>query len=379
MRWPEGIASAGGSCGIKGGDLPDLGVIVADRPVAWAGTFTHNAAAAAPVHWCRAQLGKSVRAIVVNSGNANACTGPQGAEVVSRTASAVADAVGCSAAEVLVASTGVIGVPLPVDLIESALPSIAADTTSDAAAFASSILTTDTRPKTASAEVDGCTITGVAKGAAMLAPNMATMLAFVTTDADLTAQEAQDALGRAVELSFNRISVDACESTNDSVFLLATAHKGRPDIDRFGGALASVCRDLAHQMVSDAEGGSRVVRIQIEGARDEAHAVELGRAVAASALWRAAVHGSDPNWGRVAAALGQSDRELDLTRIDIAIGSESVFEGGAPTGSLEAAKKVMDEPEFDVTCRVGSGVGSAEILTSDLSTQYVVENAFGTT
>jgi glutamate N-acetyltransferase / amino-acid N-acetyltransferase len=379
MKWPEGITSAGGSCGIKGGELPDLGIIVADVPVVWAGTFTHNAAAAAPVHWCKAQLGKAVRAIVVNSGNANACTGPDGTRVVERTASASATAIGCSAEEVLVASTGVIGVPLPVELIEAALPVVADERSSEAGEFARSILTTDTRTKTSSVEVDGCTIAGVAKGAAMLAPNMATMLAFVTTDADVKGEEAQQALGRAVEYSFNRISVDACESTNDSVFLLATGHKGRPDLDRFESALTSICRDLAYQMVSDAEGGSRLVRIQIEGASDERHAVDLGRAVAASALWRAAVHGSDPNWGRVAAALGQSDRNLELARIDIAIGSETVFERGAPSGSLEAAKKVMDEPEFDVTCRVGSGPGSAEILTSDLSTQYVVENAWGTT
>ena len=379
MKWPQGIMSAAGACGIKGGELPDLGIIVADGPVAWAGTFTHNAAAAAPVHWCRAQLGKSVRAIVVNSGNANACTGPGGTQVVHRTASAAADSIGCSVEEVLVASTGVIGVPLPVELIEASLPSVVREATSDADPFARSILTTDTSTKTASIDVNGCTITGVAKGAAMLAPNMATMLAFVTTDANITTEEAQHALGRAVEVSFNRISVDACESTNDSVFLLATGRKGHPDLESFEAALTSICRDLAHQMVSDAEGGSRVVRIQMEGARDESHAVALGRAVAASALWRAAVHGSDPNWGRIAAALGQVDRELDLSQLDVAIGSETVFARGAPSGSLEAAKKAMGEPEFDVTCTVGTGPGSAEILTSDLSPQYVVENAWGTT
>jgi glutamate N-acetyltransferase/amino-acid N-acetyltransferase len=379
MKWPAGITSAGGSAGIKGNGLPDVGAIVAQKSCTWAGTFTHNAAAAAPVQWCRARQGQPARAIVVNSGNANACTGPQGERAVARTTQAAAAELGCTPDEVLVASTGVIGVRLPVELIETSLPSLLGSSTDDSGSFARSILTTDTRTKTASAQVDDCSIVGVAKGAAMLAPNMATMLAFITTDADLSTEEAQSALGDAVEISFNRISVDACESTNDSVFLLASGERGRPHSERFGAALASVCRDLAYQMVSDAEGGSRVVRIQIAGARDDDHAVELGRAVAASALWRAAVHGADPNWGRIASALGQSDRRLNLTQMQIAIGSETVFEHGAPCGSLDAAKKAMEETEFDVVCTVGGGDGSAEILTSDLSTQYVVENAWGTT
>jgi glutamate N-acetyltransferase / amino-acid N-acetyltransferase len=379
VRWPAGITGAGGSARIKGNELPDLGAIVADEPCTWAGTFTHNAAAAAPVGWCRARQGGRVRAIVVNSGNANACTGVFGEEAVARTARAAAAELGCSDDEILVASTGVIGIPLPVELIEASLPHVLATTTDDANAFAHSILTTDTRAKMSSAEVDGCSIVGVAKGAAMLAPNMATMLAFITTDAQLTYDETQTAISKAVDRSFNRISVDACESTNDSVFLLATGRARSPDRQRFEDALTSVCRDLAHQMVADAEGGSRVVHVHIAGAGDEEHAVSLGRAVAASALWRAAVHGADPNWGRIAAALGQSDRRLDLAELQIAIGSETVFEGGCPCGSLEAAKKAMEETEFDVICKIGSGPDSAEILTSDLSTQYVIENAWGTT
>ena len=379
MKWPSGIAGAGTACGIKGGGRPDLAVIVADDPCAWAGAFTHNAAAAAPVLWSRALMGREVRAIVVNSGNANACTGEAGEQAVQRTARRAAEVLGCDPKEVLVASTGVIGVPLPVELIEDGLPGALHGAGDELSPFANAILTTDTVSKVSSTHIDGCTITGVAKGAAMLAPNMATMLAFITTDADISGIQLEQALHEAVEYSFNRISVDACESTNDSVFLLATGRGAQPDGSAFVDALATVCRDLAHQMIADAEGGSKVVRIQIEGAGDEARAVALGKAVAASALWRAAVHGSDPNWGRVASALGQSDRSLDLNALDISIGPETVFERGVPTGSLEAAKKAMEEPEFDVTCRVGAGAGTAEILTSDLSTQYVIENAWGTT
>ena len=379
MRWPRGIAGAGGSCGIKGTNLLDLGVIVSDERCAWAGTFTHNAAAAAPVLWCRDRLGHEARAVVVNSGNANACTGPEGDEAVRRTARKAADALGCAPEEILVASTGVIGVPLPVELVEQRLPSLLEETTDDPGSFARSILTTDSVIKTSSAEIDGISVVGVAKGAAMLAPNMATMLAFLTTDADVSSEELQAILGPAVETSFNRISIDACESTNDSVIALATGKGPRPDLSSFGKALEKVCSQLAYQMVADSEGGTRVVRVQIEGAADESHAVALGRAVAASALWRAAVHGADPNWGRVAAALGQEDRELDLDSLRIAIGSETVFDEGRPAGTLEIAKKAMDGPEFSVTCDVGIGAGTAEILTSDLSTRYVTENAWGTT
>jgi glutamate N-acetyltransferase/amino-acid N-acetyltransferase len=380
VKWPEGISGAAASCGIKPARALDLGAIVAAESCVWAGTFTHNAAAAAPVHWCRSLLGRKVRAIVVNSGNANACTGSDGESAVERTARAAAAAVGCEPEEILVASTGVIGIPLPIELIENALPSALSGLADDPEPFARSIMTTDTRVKTSAAEGGGATVFGVAKGAAMLAPNMATMLAFITTDAEVSQEQLQKALSDAVQSSFNRISVDACESTNDSVFVLATGQAGAPsDPNGFNSALTSVCRDLAHQMVRDAEGGSRVVHIQIEGARNERAAIELGRAVAASTLWRAAVHGADPNWGRVAAALGQSDRTLDLSKLEIAIGPETLFARGEPTGSVEAAKKAMDSSEFDVTCIVGSGPGEAEILTSDLSTRYVTENAWGTT
>ena len=377
LMLPEGFSSAGVACGIKSEGL-DLGLLVVDEPSAWAGTFTKNGAAAACVHWCRSMLGKPVRALVVNSGNANACTGEDGHKAVRAAVEAVTDAVGCSEGEVLVASTGPIGVALPCEKLMGGVERAAQSLQGDATAFSHAILTTDTVSKTARADGDGFTVTGVAKGAAMLAPNMATMLAFITTDAAVGGETLQRALSAAVARSFDRISVDACESTNDSVFLVTSGRGGSGDEGAFADALTRVCCDLAEQMVRDAEGGSRLVRIQVSGAADEATCVALGRGVAASALWRAAVHGGDPNWGRVLSALGAVDRRLDLSQVSLSIGDVPVFVAGAPTGSLGAAARAMQAGEFTVTCRVGLGESAAEILTTDLSPEYVTINASGT-
>lgn len=376
--WPAGIQSSGVACGIKADGAQDLGLIVVDAPAKWAGAFTKNAAAAAPVRWCRARRGSPVRAILVNSGNANACTGEAGDGAVTDTAGKAAAELGCPVDHVLVASTGPIGVPLPADRICGALPSAARSLERDVEPFARAILTSDTRIKTATATGKGFTITGVAKGAAMLAPNMATMLAFIGTDAAVDDPVLQPALEDAVRRSFDRISVDACESTNDSVFLVSSGAGARPEQADFAAALAAVCRDLAEQMVRDAEGGSRLVRIQITGAAIEQAGVALGRAVAASDLWRAAVHGGDPNWGRVLSALGTVDRNLDLNDVELKIGTEVVFAKGAPAGSLARAAEQMSAEEVVVSCRVGGADTFVEVLTSDLSPEYVTMNATGT-
>lgn len=377
VSWPAGIRSAGIACGIKKSRREDLGVIVADRPLVWAGVFTQNAAAAAPVIWCRDRLLGDVRAIVVNSGNANACTGDAGTKAVRLTAEAAAAAIGAAPEEVLVASTGPIGVPLPVDKVVAALPEVVSGLSTSTETFARSILTTDTRIKLASWAGD-VTVVGVAKGAAMLAPNMATMLAFIATDADLTRDELQKALRDSVGRSFDRISVDACESTNDSVICLATGEKRATPGDVTEG-LTAVCASLAHQIVSDAEGATKLVRIRIDGARDEVAAVGLGRAVAASDLWRAAVHGGDPNWGRVLSALGAADREIELNRVELKLGDAVVFRRGEPTfEDAAAATAAMSGDEVLVSCSVGHGPGAAEILTADLSPEYVRLNAEGT-
>ncbi|MDQ4065791.1 MAG: bifunctional glutamate N-acetyltransferase/amino-acid acetyltransferase ArgJ [Actinomycetota bacterium] len=375
MRWPGGVRSAGVHAGIKPDGAPDLGIIVTDEPVVWAGTFTRNAAAAACVEWCRA-AGEEARVIVVNSGNANACTGPVGVATVDATVDATAHLLGCEREQVLVASTGPIGIQLDPARLVAAVPAALQRLTPDPTPFARAIVTTDTRTKVASYS-DGCTVVGVAKGAAMVAPGMATMLGFVVTDAVVDRSTLVDMVRTAVDASFNRISIDACESTNDAVFVLSTARR-RVAESTVAAGLSSVCRDLAQAIARDAEGATKLVRIYVTGARDDAHAALLGRAVAASSLWRAALHGADPNWGRVLAALGSADRRLQIGACRIALGPEVVFDGGAPAGSLDAAAKAMAGDEVSVHCAVGDGPGEAEVLTSDLSPAYVTLNAEGT-
>lgn len=378
VKWPEGARSGARACGIKD-EGPDLGIIVLDRACAWAGTFTRNAAAAAPVEWSRSLLGRPVRGLVVNSGNANACTGAAGDEAVATTAQALATELGCDRDQILVASTGPIGVRLPVDKIAAAVPATVSGLDRDVEGFARAILTTDTTTKVSSRRAGDASVVGVAKGAAMLAPNMATMLAFIVTDAQVDPPTLQKILDAAVDRSFNRISVDSCESTNDSVFAFATGIRPSGELGALADALDYVCGELAHSMVADAEGGSKVVRVVVEGAFNDRIAIELGRAVAASTLWRAAVFGGDPNWGRIAAALGSASPDLELSELSISIGNTPVFVRGEPAGDLEAARAAMDAGEFTVGCIVGAGPGSTTILTSDLSPDYVTLNATGTT
>ncbi|MBA3432321.1 MAG: bifunctional glutamate N-acetyltransferase/amino-acid acetyltransferase ArgJ [Actinobacteria bacterium] len=377
MKWPRGFAGAGMACRIKPTGEPDLGLLASQHVTNWAGTFTRNAAAAACVDWCKSLRGRPVRGLIANSGNANACTGREGVKAVEVEAEAVAQALECSRDEVLVASTGPIGVPLPVDKIAAAVPQLVLQLGAGVEPFAGSILTTDTTIKTSSASVGTAGIMGVAKGAAMIAPNMATMLAFVATDA-LIDSELQPLLQDVVHRTFNRISVDACESTNDCVFLLTSELAEPVASDDFTRALEHVCADLAKQIVRDGEGSTRVVRIEIHGATDEPSGIDLAHAVAASALWRAAAYGGDPNWGRVLSALGAKDRDLDLSAIELFIGSELVFSRGEPVGSSESAAKAMDSDEFTVSCVVGHGPASVEVLCSDLSPEYVDLNAAGT-
>jgi glutamate N-acetyltransferase/amino-acid N-acetyltransferase len=378
VTWPLGVSSAGVASGIKSGGELDLGLLVTDRRAAWAGTFTRNAAAAACVHRNRGLLGRPARALVVNSGNANACTGAAGEAAVEATAAAAARTLGCAPQEVLVASTGLIGVPLDVGRLIDALPAAIESLSGDPEPFATSILTTDSSTKMARARAGDAEVLGVAKGAAMLAPNMATMLAFMATDAAGDPASLQQSLERAVEATFNRICVDACESTNDTVICLATER-----VPTEGGVLAEalgeVCASLAEQIARDAEGAARLVRVGIEGAPDQDAAVALGRAVASSALWRAAAHGADPNWGRILAALGSADRSLDPSGVSVAIGPELVFAHGEPVGSRSSARRALEADDVTVTCTVGEGSGRAEILSSDLSPDYVTLNAFATT
>lgn len=378
MKWPSGIRSSGLGCGIKTDGASDLGLLASSGPVVWAGTFTKNAAAAAPVIWSRERLGGTVRAIVCNSGNANACTGAAGADAVRATAAAVAESLGCTPDEVLVASTGPIGVALPVEKILSSVPRLTDGLSEDVESFARSIMTTDTSMKIATASAGDAVVVGVAKGAAMCAPNMATMLAFIATDAAVGADELQGALGRAVDRSFNRVSIDGCESTNDSVFVVASGAAGSVSPENLARALEEVCGALAEQIALDAEGAAKLMRISVSGAADDSAAAAMGRAVADSVLWRCAVHGGDPNWGRILSALGSVERGLDLARVSVSIGAELVFDRGEPVADLGAAAKQMASDEIDISCSVGDGTGSAEVLSADTSPEYVLLNAEGT-
>jgi glutamate N-acetyltransferase/amino-acid N-acetyltransferase len=378
-RWVDGLTSAGVAAGIKpSGDL-DLGLLVAAHPFTWAGAFTRNAAAAECVGWNRAHLGHRARALVVNSGNANACTGSAGRHTVEATAAAAAEQIGCGVDEVLVCSTGPIGVPLDARLIESAVPAAANALTDSVDDFSRSLLTTDTFPKVSTVSSSGASVTGVAKGAAMIAPNMATMLAFLGTDANVPGDELQLAVDWAVDRSFNRLCLDGCESTNDSVVVFATGAGPALEQEDLRAMLLEVCSQLALKMARDAEGSTKLVRIRIEGASTESHAAELGRAVARSDLWRAAAHGADPNWGRVLSAMGSVDRRLDLERTSVAIGDEVLFAKGEPSGFLAAAAAAMSGDEFTVSVGLDQGDASAEILTADLSEEYVTLNAEVTT
>lgn len=378
-KWPSGLRSSGVSAGIKSSGALDLGLLASERAATWAGAFTCNAAAASCVHWCRAALGRPVRAVVVNSGNANACTGARGRATVESTAADTAATLGCAVDEVLVCSTGPIGVPLDAALLSAALGPAAEGLSPDTADFSHALLTTDTHAKVATSSAGPASVVGVAKGAAMLAPNMATMLAFIGTDATVDPNLFQDALSDAVEQSFNRLSIDSCESTNDSVIALATGAGPAADEAELRSSLFEVCRELALKIARDAEGATKLIRIRVAGAHDEAHAVALGKAVAASNLWSAAAHGADPNWGRVLSAMGSLDRSLDLASTSVAIGDEVVFKSGEPVGFIARAAATMRSNEFTVTVGLAEGESAAEVLTTDLSEEYVTLNAEVTT
>ncbi len=373
----KGFRAAGVTAGLKASGTPDLALVVNDGTGAAAAVFTTNRVQAAPVRLSRAVVANgTVRAVVLNSGGANACTGAPGYADAVATAEAVAKEVGCDPGEVAVASTGLIGVRLD---LATLLPGVTNAATAlhegggDAAARA--IMTTDSVPKQAVRTVAGVTIGGMAKGAGMLAPALATMLAVVTTDADLAADQLDVALREACRTTFDRIDSDGCMSTNDSVFLLASGAAGPVDVDAFTRALTEVCADLAAQLIDDAEGASKRIAVQVTGAATEAAAAEAARAVARSALLKCAVHGEDPNWGRVLAALGTSAAEFDPEAVDIAINGVTVCENGCAAGDPDRARAAMQPREVVIAIDLHAGAAAATVLTTDLTAAYVHENS----
>ena len=354
-----------------------------------AGVFTRSLCTAAPVDWCRHALAASSgrgRAIIVNSGNANAFTGAAGYRAAEHTAASVAAALGAPAHEVLVASTGVIGEDLPVERIEAALPALiaglAAPDPQSWEAAAAAIGTTDTFSKGASAPVAGTSahVAGIAKGSGMIAPDMATMLAFVFTDLAVDPPSAQECLAASVEQSFNRITVDSDTSTSDTVLLAATGTSGQPaalHMAAFRDALDAVTLDLAHQIVRDGEGASKFVAVTVTGAADDAAAQAIARSVADSPLVKTALAASDANWGRIVAAVGKAGQRADRDRLCIWIGEEQCAGHGVPHPgySEERATEHLLGDNIELRVDVGVGDGKATIWTCDLTHGYIDINA----
>ena len=385
---PLGFRAAGVASGIKP-DRFDLALVVADAPCASAGVFTANLAQAAPVLVSREHLlGGRTRAIVANAGCANAATGDAGLADAREMAALAARAAGCPVEEVVVASTGVIGVRLPMDRlragIAAAAPRLSREGGPDAAR---AIMTTDTKPKQTVVEFVAsgvtCRVGGMAKGAGMIAPNMATMLAFFTTDAAVEPKLLRRTLVEAVGDSLNRITVDGDTSTNDCAVVLASGASGAPTIERDGAeqgafrdALTKAARQLARMLVGDGEGVTRIAEVRVEGARTPADADRIARTVAESPLVKTALHGGDPNWGRVLAAVGRAGVPLDISRVSLWIGDVHVAEGGAAREYVEkTAAAAMQEEPVRLRIRLAEGQASGWIWTSDFSRGYVDINA----
>jgi glutamate N-acetyltransferase/amino-acid N-acetyltransferase len=376
---PQGFVAAGGHVGIKASGAPDLAVVAtADgQPVAAAATFTQNLACAGPVRVSKEHLATtagSASAVVLNSGNANCATGTDVA-VAREMAEVTAKAIGAPSPEhVLVCSTGLIGIPLDPAPLRTGIPAVAATRTPEGGPdAATAIMTTDTVAKTVAVAGNGFTVGGIAKGAAMLAPNMATMLAVLTTDAAVEPDALRTSLQAAVAGSFNRIVVDGCTSTNDTVIVLANGLAGPPaDPGAFDAALAEACLSLATQMAEDAEGHTKVVRVEITGAASDDEADRAARKLATSLLVKCSFYGSDPYWGRVLSDLGTAGVALDVDAVTVAYDGVVVSRGLAPTGADASAVAAADR--FTLACDLGAGDGSAWVLTNDLSHAYVDEN-----
>jgi glutamate N-acetyltransferase/amino-acid N-acetyltransferase len=385
-----GFTAGAASAGVKPGAArrDDVALIVSERACNAAGVFTTNQVIAAPCVITRRHLGRGpIRAIVANSGNANACTGDQGEHDAVAMAEAAARRVGCDPHEIAVASTGVIGVPLPVDRIASAVASMPLERErwSD---VARAIMTTDTKPKLVSADVvlgaGVVHLRGVAKGAGMIHPNMATLLSFLVTDAEVAAPELQEILEDAADESFNLISVDGDTSTNDTVLLLANGASGvtprGADLKMFASAVRGACQRLAAEVLADGEGVTKVFEVRVSGAASAEDARRAARTISTSNLVKTAIHGADPNWGRILAAAGRSGAKVDQRRATVRIAEVVVFDAGGPR-AFDGAQVRRAFEQRDITIGVDLGVGSerAHAWGTDLSAEYVRINADYTT
>ncbi|MER8030497.1 bifunctional glutamate N-acetyltransferase/amino-acid acetyltransferase ArgJ [Streptomyces bauhiniae] len=373
----KGFTAAGIAAGIKQNGNPDLALVVNTGPRrAAAGVFTANRVKAAPVLWSEQVLkGGQISAVVLNSGGANACTGPQGFQDTHATAEKVAEVLGRAPIEVAVCSTGLIGVTLPMDKLLPGVEKAAAALSEHGGEKAAlAIKTTDTHHKTAVVSRDGWTVGGMAKGAGMLAPGLATMLVVLTTDADLTDADLDKALRDATKVTFDRVDSDGCMSTNDTVLLLSSGASGiAPGYDDFADAVREVCADLGRQLIGDAEGASKDIKVEVINAATEEDAVEVGRSIARNNLLKCALHGEDPNWGRVLSAIGTTKAAFEPDRLNVAINGVWVCKDGSVGEDRELVD--MRYREVHIVADLAAGTETATIWTNDLTADYVHENS----
>lgn len=374
---PAGFEAAGIAAGIKRSGALDLAVVVNRGPSnAAAAVFTSNRAKANPILWSQQAIADGqAAAIVLNSGGANCFTGPEGFQVTHHTAETAGAALGVSSADVLVCSTGLIGEQLDIEVVEEGVLSAIARLTPDGGDDAArAIMTTDSKPKTVVVEGDGWRVGGIAKGAGMLAPGLATMLVVLTTDALVPSSRLDEALRAATRVTFDRLDSDGCMSTNDQVTLLASGASGvTPDPAAFADAVTEACRSLALQLQADAEGASHDITIEVRGADSEDDAVEVGRSVARNNLFKAAIFGNDPNWGRVLAAIGTTDAPFDPYLVDVSMNGVRVCHAGRPDAPREQVD--LTPRATHVLIELHAGEASATIWTNDLTHDYVHENS----
>jgi glutamate N-acetyltransferase / amino-acid N-acetyltransferase len=375
----QGFVAGGIACGIKPSGDPDLALVAtADAaPVSAAGVFTTNLAQAAPVQVSRRHLSNGrAAAVVLSSGNANAATGEPGRRDATRMCELTAQGLQVATDHVLVCSTGLIGIPMPMDALEVGIPKLCGALAPDGGGRAArAMMTTDTLPKEAVARAGAATVGGMAKGAAMLSPAMATMLAVVTTDADADPVALQRALAQAVGETFDCLSVDGCRSTNDTVLVLANGRAGAVDPHALTDALTEVCGSLAEQMARDAEGATKFVRVRVIGARSAADARTAARAVANSQLVQCSLNGNDPYWGRVLSELGASGAHIDPEAVDISYNGVTVCRDGVACTHDEAAiTRELAQHDIEILCDLRLEHGEATVLTTDLSHAYIDEN-----
>ncbi|MBQ0854365.1 bifunctional glutamate N-acetyltransferase/amino-acid acetyltransferase ArgJ [Streptomyces sp. BH-SS-21] len=373
----KGFTAAGIAAGIKENGNPDLALVVNDGPrLAAAGVFTSNRVKAAPVLWSEQVLkGGRLTAVVLNSGGANACTGPKGFQDTHATAEKVAGVLGQNAAEVAVASTGLIGILLPMDKLLPGIEQAAAALSEHGGEKAAiAIKTTDTVHKTSVVQGDGWTVGGMAKGAGMLAPGLATMLVVLTTDADVDSDSLDKALRAATKVTFDRVDSDGCMSTNDTVLLLASgASEVTPEYAEFAEAVRAVCDDLGQQLIRDAEGAGKDIRIEVVNAASEDDAVEVGRSIARNNLLKCAIHGEDPNWGRVLSAIGTTSAAFEPDLLNVAINGVWVCKNGSVGEDRDQVD--MRYREVHIVADLAAGTETATIWTNDLTAEYVHENS----